>query len=496
MGMRKSCIIKIALLEKYYYLYEVKYMKTQINESLLDVKEKEIIELPYDKFSPKSIENYSKGLIGKSFREILGEEVEYKGKGGLGQLLENYYFKYKPNSDKNPDFVEAGVELKATPFKQNKNKSFVAKERLVLNIINYMEIVDEEFETGSFWHKNKLILLVHYLYKKDIDKLDYIIKNSQLFTYTEEDLAIIKEDWQKIKSKVQNGKAHELSEGDTFYLGACTKGGKDTKDRKQPNNTVKAKQRAFSLKNKYMTYVLNDYILKGKNTYESIVKNKDILINTTFEQYIIDTISRFKGKSANELADEFGVNIKSKHFTSILAMRMLGIKSNKAVEFEKANIKIKAIRVESDNTIEQHMSFPVFKFKEIINEKWDTCNFREYLAETKFLFIIFKFNDNKQLILEGSMFWNIPYSDLENDVKMVWKKTKNIIKCGVEIIPKGKKQYNNLPAASENKVCHVRPHAKDSSDTDTLPDGRELTKQCFWLNNTYILQQILPIVEK
>ncbi|MDS0527589.1 Sau3AI family type II restriction endonuclease [Clostridium sp. SHJSY1] len=471
-------------------------MKTEAKKVSINLKEKEIIELPYDKFSPKSIENYSKGLVEKTFREVLGEGKEYKGKGGLGQLLEEKYFLYKPNSDKNPDFLEAGVELKVTPFKQNKNKSFVAKERLVLNIINYMEIIDEEFETSCFWNKNKLLLLVHYFYKENIDKLDYVIKNSQLFTYNDEDLAIIREDWNKIKNKIENGKAHELSEGDTFYLGACTKGGKETKDRKQPNNTIKAKQRAFSLKNKFMTYVLNDYILKGKNTYESIVKNKDILKNTTFEKYIIDKIIRFKGMSANELANEFDVKIKSKHFTSIIAMRMLGIKSNKATEFEKANIKIKAIRVENDNTIEQHMSFPVFKFKEIINEKWDTCSFREYLTETKFLFIIFKFNEENELILKGSMFWNMPYSDLENDVKMVWKKTRNIIKCGVEINKKGKKQYNNLPAASENDVCHVRPHARDSSDIDILPDGRTLTKQCFWLNNNYILQQILYILEK
>ena len=45
----------------------------------------------------------------------------------------------------------------------------------------------------------------------------------------------------------------------------------------------------------------------------------------------------------------------------------------------------------------------------------------------------------------------------------------------------------NLPKASENPVCHVRPHARNSSDTFSLPDGRQYPKQCFWLNNSYIL---------
>ena len=45
---------------------------------------------------------------------------------------------------------------------------------------------------------------------------------------------------------------------------------------------------------------------------------------------------------------------------------------------------------------------------------------------------------------------------------------------------------NNLPKQSESRVAHVRPHARDSKDTYPLPDGREMVKQCFWLNRTYI----------
>ena len=49
---------------------------------------------------------------------------------------------------------------------------------------------------------------------------------------------------------------------------------------------------------------------------------------------------------------------------------------------------------------------------------------------------------------------------------------------------------------SENKVCHVRPHARDSKDTYPLPTKDKLTglseytKQCFWINNKY-LEEIL-----
>lgn len=39
-----------------------------------------------------------------------------------------------------------------------------------------------------------------------------------------EDLKQIEEDWNLIIKKIRDGKAHEISEADTMYLGACTKG--------------------------------------------------------------------------------------------------------------------------------------------------------------------------------------------------------------------------------------------------------------------------------
>ena len=49
---------------------------------------------------------------------------------------------------------------------------------------------------------------------------------------------------------------------------------------------------------------------------------------------------------------------------------------------------------------------------------------------------------------------------------------------------------NDLPKRAESPVAHVRPHGKDASDKLPLSDGRMMTKQCFWLNNTYIAEQI------
>ena len=464
----------------------------------------------YDKTNPLSIEEYSQNLIGKSFREIWEEdekshpsiirEVGHYGttnvkekkrnKGNLGQIIEEKFFHYECNSDSRPDFHEAGVELKVTPYKQNKNGTLSAKERLILTMIDYFQVVDETFETSHLWKKSKLILLVYYLYKKDISSnLDYRIGYSKLFTPPAQDIAIIKHDFEIIVSKVRSGKAHELSESDTLYLGAATKGETSENRRNQPFSDIPAKPRAFSFKTSYMTYILNNYIVHGKNTYEPIVcKN----VVESFEDYVVSKIACNKGKSVEELCLEYNIEYekKPKHLEAMLAYRMLGIKGNQAEEFVKANIVVKTIRIGKNNKIKEHMSFQNFKFKELIQENWEDSTFGNYLRETRFLFVVYKYDQHDVLKLMGCQFWNIPYQDLERDVKEVWERTKQVLIDGLEITVINGKNYNNFPKATENRVSHVRPHALNSKDTYELPDGRRFPKQCFWLNNSYIYSQI------
>ena len=174
----------------------------------------------------------------------------------------------------------------------------------------------------------------------------------------------------------------------------------------------------------------------------------------------------------------------------MIAYRILGIKGNHAEEFEKANIVVKTIRIGKNNKIKESMSFPTFKFTELIQENWEESTFGTYLEETRFLFIVYKFNEEDELVLKGCQFWNIPYEDLQNEVYKVWSNTKKVISEGLQITERNGIKYNNFPKASENAVCHVRPHAQNANDTFDLPDGRKYPKQCFWLNNTYILSQL------
>jgi len=457
----------------------------------------------YDVNSPNAIIKFAKLLKDKTLREACGSEIEihgYKGKGNFGQILEKFYFGYEPNSDAEPDFLEAGLELKSSPLKILKNGEFRSKERLVLNIINYLEVHKEDFETSSFIKKNAHLLLVFYLHDKELNLLDYIIKLVDAWKYPIEDLKIIKQDWEFINQKIKDGKAHELSEGDTFYLGACTKGSTAAKSyREQPFNTEKAKQRAYSLKQGYVNHIIANIAQEETTVYGKILQQPEILDKVqTLEEIVILKFHPFYGKPSEQIVKELNLelNKKSKSYFANITNLILGLKlGQKIEEFEKADIKVKTIRLKENNLPKEDISFPTFKYEELIETEWEDSDFKNIL-ESKFFFVFYQYEGDK-LVLRKVKFWNIPYSDIL-EAKNVWDKMIKTISEGnivKEVTNKGVRK-THFPKKTENRISHVRPHAQNRDDTYPLPFPDKLTgltkytKHCFWLNASYVKNEI------
>ena len=446
-------------------------------------------------YNRQEIELISKSAIGKSVNDILNEEivtVEDKdaNKGGLGQLIEKYLFGMDNNSDSEPDFMPAGIELKVTPYKKIKGDKLSAKERLVLNIIDYMTEYKNTFRSSHFWYKNNKIQLLWYLWEANKDKKDLIITHEKLLELEKnEDLKQIEEDWNFIINKIREEKAHEISEADTMYLGACSKGVNALSTRQQPFSDIPAMQRAFCFKNSYMTQLVRKYIGDYSNV-EKILKGT----NDTFNEFVLNIIAKYKGKSQNELMNEFNIDTKAKNVNSMLISRMFNVKSklSETEEFQKAKIIPKTIRIEENGRIKESISFPYFKYTEIVNQDWETSDLREELETTKYMFFIFKM-ENGEYIFKGIKLWNMPEIDIETSVMEMWKKTYNTIKTGniVKSIENGIRK-TNFVGMSENNVCHVRPHGRNANDVcklpvaDKLTGATEYTKHCFWINNNYI----------
>ena len=473
-------------------------------------------KLPYDHLDKSSIISFAKEFIGKSIQSEFGEEIDSlnlsnKDKGQLGKVIEELYFKYKPNSDSNADFKEAGLELKSSGLKKlKKSKEYRAKERLVLSIINYVELLDLTFEELFVDGKNSHLLLIFYLYEKGINQLASEIKLVGDWKYPQEDIPILKNDWEIIFNKVKSGLAHELSEGDTLYLGACTKGGKGGNARHQPNSTIKAKQRAYSLKPGYLNHIIANIAQEESAVYGKIIKRPETLEKIqSFENVVISIIEPYYGILDTEIETKLKIELKrSYQYYPSLLKAILGVNINQKIEeFEKADIQIKAIRVEENNSIEQSVSFPAFKFEQIYEENWRESELKD-LIEKKFLFVFFKKNKG-EYFLDKAQFWNMPFND-RNEVRRVWLNTKKQIQNGTifkdyaydkkGVIRYSKKgnpiRKNNLPKLKDSNVCHVRPHGTDSTYIYPLPvedkklKTMEYSKQCFWFNANYVRDEI------
>ena len=450
-------------------------------------------------YSKEDIILISESAMGKSLEEIMTSKLikigEDRNKGGLGQLIEYYLFGMENNSESEPDFIDAGIELKVTPYKRIQNNLLSAKERLVLNIIDYNTEFANEFKSSHFWYKNNKIQILWYLWTEDGNKFTYKFTNHKLLDLAiSEDLKQIESDWKDIIKKIKEGKAHEISEADTMYLGACTKGANANSVRTQPFSDIKAKQRAFCFKTSYMTQLVRKYIGDYSNV-EKIINDK----SKTFIDYINDVVNKYKGKTQKELLSIFNLDSKAKNINSMLVSRMFNITGNigETEEFLKANIIPRTIRIEENGRIKESMPFPTFKYKEIINQEWEDSDLRNSLEETKYMFFVFKMIDG-EYIFKGIKLWNMPEIEIDNEVKQVWIKTVDIIKNGniVKSIDSNGTRSTYFPGMSENPICHVRPHAANADDTYELPVSdkhtglTEYTKHCFWINSKY-LEEIL-----
>lgn len=437
--------------------------------------------LGYDPSDPQSILEYAERLEGHTLREMTDAKKiadSKRRKGSFGNAMEEYYFDYAPNSSSEPDFVQAGVELKTTPMKHVRKNDLVAKERLVISMIDYMDVVNETFETSHFMEKARDILLVTYLWEKDADPLDYEVIMADLWTIPEEDLPQIKRDWETVVNKVRAGHAEDISGSDSMYLEACTKAATSENRRKQPCSDVPAKPRAWAFKASYMTAIEQGLLDRKTGAGTSLArKGQDInllgLVRERFEPYF--------GRTEEELAQHFGIS-KSLNRCARITKRILGVDENSKIEeFEKANIKPKTMRIKRNGRLKESVSFPYFDYRKLEMTDFEDSDFHDELLQ-KYLFVIYREDEREDGVyrLADVMFWQMPDKDLDEAKRCYDQMRQNVREGHAEISVK----------STENRCCHVRPHGQNGKDTRPQPHGRPVVKKCFWLNAGYLSDEI------
>lgn len=460
----------------------------------------------YDKTSPVSIFEYSKKILGKTLREYIGNGVlrSRRGKGRLGQLVEDYLFKYKTNNRQEADFAEAGLELKCAPLKKDSSGRLCIKERLVCTMIDFSSVLNESFENSHLLKKCRLMLLLFYLHLTNRDVADLKFLFSVLWLIPEKDLLIIRNDYETIVEKIRNGKAHEISEGDTEYLGACRKGsGGAERKVPQPRSDIPAFRRAFALKTAYMrtilAYVENSHTVATSN-FNSAPNDEIISVEELrekkFEEIILDRFRSFQGKTARTILEAKGIpyNPQNKARYARAASAVITDKianANKSEEFLKSGIEIKTVRLSKAGVPEEALSFENIDYQDVWNRKnegWTSSRWYE-ICTGRFLLVVFRETDKKEIsygkeiplyVLEKVSFWTMPPEDLAT-AKKFWHNILENIKNRTTA-----STHNHFWKDGDKNKFHVRPKGRTASDKTDTPFESETSKMCYWFNRDYV----------
>lgn len=479
--------------------------------------DKHLINGGFDRTNPESIYDYSRHLIGHSLLSLMGQDAvlqKRKGKGGLGQMVEELFFQYDLNSNREADFKDAGLELKCTPLiKTAKSESYRIKERLVCTMIDYFEIVKAEFEDSHLIDKCRLMLLLFYLHacKKEIYEYEFVFR--VLWQMPDKDLLLIKNDYNTIAEKVRKGEAHLLSEGDTMYLGACRKGQKGDSPQSQPYSEHKAYKRAFSLKPAYMRYVLSHVSGSQDGSYSNFKSVKcseyelvktDELAYGTFEQIIAERFMPFIGMNYVEICEELGIlpyQAKNKYadISGLIASAGVSKRLSEAEEFVKSGITMKTVRIRENGMPEESMSFKNIDYYEVYeNGEWTESEAYE-LFTTRFLFVAFKLKKGEKIIIRNNksgedviensyvldkvFFWTMPASDLEVANEYWTDIRENVLANRISL-----GSFWNI---ANDRMFHVRPKANKKSQLTINPNGGMCEKYCYWFNANYVKRIII-----
>ena len=306
----------------------------------------------------------------------------------------------------------------------------------------------------------------------------------------ERDIGQIEEDWNTIVDKVRRGLAHELSEGDTLYLGACVKGpGGGTTLRRQPYSLEPAPQRALSFKPVYLNYVVNE-LLRGASQAE--VEQVNSLLEPDeesqgLERVVLDRFKQYIGMTESEIAAALGVQLSmtSKNRRASLSRHILGVSgSGPIAEFERAGIILKTVPLSRGGHPSENMSFPAIDYVSLLDEDWENSELRNLLVN-KMLLVYFRSQSGARCRLSDTdcrldavMFWHMPEVFIDSNVRVVWQQVVDSVRGG---------NYDAFPKAKDTGHVFVNTHAVTrDGDQAITPQGHLEKKRSFWLHRSVL----------
>jgi DNA mismatch repair protein MutH len=292
---------------------------------------------------------------------------------------------------------------------------------------------------------------------------------------------LLRADWERIRAIVRHGNAHLLSESDGRIMTPSTKSASGRARTPQPFNTIPAKPRGFALK---PSLTLDRFLLAmGSRTgpTESLVENLSMEKVDSFEQELLERFRPFVGMTVADAARALEIpESMNKSYAAAVVRRAFGAKGarSRIVEFDEMGLTLRVTRVDADLLPYEALSFPAFRYRELIGETWEES---DLLSRIRYMLLVpvhgpTKTTPQERCTLGEPMFWRPSADDLEL-IRREWELYRLEIERGRAL---------ELTPASETVAIHVRPHARDRTDTDEAPGVGAVIKKSFWFDRPFI----------
>lgn len=513
----------------------------------------------YDATDINSIFHYALGIEGKTLLTILQEaglteeEIAWvrskeSDKGLPGKIVEASYFGYELNSRQSADFETVGAELKTTAADYDSATSrYKSGETISVTQIDFRSPVQADFYASHLYEKLKMLIVIFYHRDKTLSsKLLYEVFFASLFCPSEEDLAIIKSDYREIIHKISAGQAHTLSRSDGTYLSTAPKARRSTNMITPYYGGEQIVKRSYTLRKEYVNVILNGYYSRPAPEERLITDIRELehmsfaqIIQSRFEQYVGWDIWDIVGTlnlHAEQTRDVFGfpnipIGVMNKATLSVITARMLGLRSLKAEEFTKAGIAVKTVFFNRHGINKEKFRLGDVDFMEIYNAPaphieieadddgneeevirtgWEDSDLFAQLDSIKYLFVVFQEDADGDIIFKGSKMWAMSDEDID-EARQDWLEIKAVLTHGVQLtIGEDGRTYNNFPGVAAARRVHLRPHGAKAfyvnadgsswgngriNDTELLPDGRRMTRQSYWLNNSFVREIVCDLID-
>jgi DNA mismatch repair protein MutH len=202
---------------------------------------------------------------------------------------------------------------------------------------------------------------------------------------------------------------------------------------------------------------------------------------TDLERALVDRFHPFIGKTVNEGAIMLGLAPSdAKSYAAAVARRIFGAKGFKTRirEFDEMGITPRITRVDADLMPYEATSFPAFRYRALIEEDWDDSDLLARIEYMLFVPVHGRRKDTSQgdCTFGQPVFWRPSTADLDL-IRREWELYRLEVERGLA---------KQLTPASDTVAIHVRPHARDSRDTDDAPGVGRVVKKSFWLNRAYV----------